>query len=371
MRIRFRKGAWILIPLIILAFLAVPSKANSYSDSFDSLNGWTIEQNGGNGVIADGSLKFSYYWGQVSKTVIIEQPSLVTLSIDVFTGSGRSGDNWFVQLGNQTIAENNVYQNWKTVTVQTETNEPNELLTIRIGGVDTGFWWGWYGPHFDSLFMQVEAKFQEPPEETTTTTSVVETTTTTILVAPETTTTIPEETTTTTEAVTTTTTSTTTTTTIAPRPTAPLVTTTTTTSTVAPTTTTASEQPVTTTTINLVENQITEDQAKELALDSSFLKEASKEDAQKIFESLNVNSLNDEEKEQLIQSVTNAPQEIKETFEKEVNVYSLGLDSYVPVGSAVDVGTRRALIAATAAAAAVTQISPSGPSGQSPANKRR
>lgn len=359
MRIKPRRGAWIIIPLIILLFITKPSKANAFSDSFDSLDGWTIEQNGGNGVKADGSLKFSYFWGVVSKTVVIEQPSVVTLSIDVFTANGRMNDSWYVQLGDQIYSQNNVYQNWQTITIQKTTTNQNELLTIRIAGVDNGFWWGWYGPHFDNLSVQVESLI--PPttttiEETTTTTTEAPTTTTTTIEETTTTTqlpvetTIPEkpvETTTTTVQPTTTTTSSTTTTS------------TTTTTSVVPETTTTTLSPTTTLPEEIViDENISQEKVIELALDAQVLENLSAQDAEKLFQVLEVDQLTEEEKTQLIQAVTNAPEDVKTAFEEEVNVYALGLDTYVPVGSKVDVGTRRSIIAATAAIAAVTQVTP-------------
>lgn len=349
MKLKPRKGAWIIIPLVILLFISKPSKASAFFDSFDSLDGWTIEQNGGNGVIADGSLKFSYFWGVVSKTVVIEQPSVVTLSIDVFTANGRMNDSWYVQIGNQIYYENNVYQDWRTINLQTETSNQNELLTIKIAGIDNGFWWGWYGPHFDNLSVLIEpiapaTTTTELPTETTVVEEIVTTTTEPIVES-----TVPEK---------------------------PVETTTTTVP--ATTTTTAPLQPSTTTTTIVptvpeevfIDKNISQEEAVNLALNAEVLQEISLEDAQKIFEVLEVEQLTDEEKEQLIQSVTNAPEEIKAAFENEVNVYALGLDTYVPVGSRVDVGTRRALIAATAAAAIVTQVNPNS-SGQNTDNKRR
>lgn len=371
MKFRPRRGAWIIVPLIILLFISKPSRANAFFDSFDSLSGWTIEQNGGNGVIADGSLKFSYFWGAVSKTVVIEQPSVVTLSIDVFTANGRMNDSWYVQLGDQMYYQNNVYQDWQTVTIQKTTTNQNELLTIRIAGVDNGFWWGWYGPHFDNLSVQVESLIP-------TTTTVEETTTTTE--TPTTTTTIEEVTTTTTEPpvettipekpVETTTTTTTTSTTVAETTTTLQPTTTTSPVTIPETTTTIPPVDTTTPEEIVIDENISQEQVVSLILDPEVLGEISVEDAEKLFEVLEVEELTEEEKAELIQAVTNAPEDVKTAFENEVNVYALGLDTYVPVGSKVDVGTRRALIAATAAAAIVTQVSPNS-SGQTTDNKRR
>jgi hypothetical protein len=160
---------------------------------------------------------------------------------------------------------------------------------------------------------------------------------------------------------------------VEPRPivTATNSSTTTTTTTTLPLVTTTTEPPSTTTIPIVVDENLTQEEAKQVALSSVQLAELSEEEVEKVFASLDVDELSDEEKEQLVAVVTNAPEEVKKTFENEVNVYALGLDTYVPVGSTIDVGTRRALIAATAAAAAVTQIAPSGSAGQSTASKRR
>jgi hypothetical protein len=56
----------------------------------------------------------------------------------------------------------------------------------------------------------------------------------------------------------------------------------------------------------------------------------------------------------LAEALTNAPNDIKEALEEEVDIYGEGFDDYVAVGSQVDVGARRTLIAATTAVAAIT-----------------
>lgn len=59
----------------------------------------------------------------------------------------------------------------------------------------------------------------------------------------------------------------------------------------------------------------------------------------------NVESLTAEQLDEIAQVVSQAPKEVKEKFEAEVNIFGGGLDSYVPVGSNVTVGQRRALVA--------------------------
>ena len=63
-----------------------------------------------------------------------------------------------------------------------------------------------------------------------------------------------------------------------------------------------------------------------------------------------------EQESELVAAVTNAPTEIKEAFEATIDVYASGLDDYVAVGSTIDVGSRKSLLAATAAVASVAAV---------------
>ena len=211
-----------------------------------------------------------------------------------------------------------------------------------------------------------------------TTTTVAELPTTTL---PPTTTTAPPQTTiqttttssttTTTEATTTTTTPpTTTTTTVPPVPETtqpPLTlppttteapapaTTTTSTSTIPPTTTTVatttttSTTTTTTTTLPAVEipAEVTPEEATELATDPEVLAEVTAEEATQIFEALVVDDLSEEQLVALVAAVQDAPTAVRESFEAEVNVFGGAVDTYVPIGSTVPVGTRRTLIVIT------------------------
>ena len=180
-----------------------------------------------------------------------------------------------------------------------------------------------------------------------TTTSTTTTTTTTIPPVPLTTTT---------EFPTTTTTTTT------------VVATTTTTTTIAATVPTTVPSTATTTTIPEVKEIVSEEEAIAFASNPEVLAQVSKEEAEKIFESINTSEITEEEKTQITQAVQNAPEEVRESFEQEINIYADGFDDYIPVGSNIDVGTRRSLIAVTTvlSTVAVASTSPStGPSGNS------
>jgi hypothetical protein len=77
------------------------------------------------------------------------------------------------------------------------------------------------------------------------------------------------------------------------------------------------------------------------------------EQAQAVFAALQIDELNETELEVLVAAVQDAPQEVREAFEQQVNVFSGAVDSYVPLGSNVPVSTRRVVIAVSAALSAV------------------
>ena len=78
------------------------------------------------------------------------------------------------------------------------------------------------------------------------------------------------------------------------------------------------------------------------------------EEAAEIFDTIQPSELNEEQKLEIIDAVQDAPEEVKNAFEGEINIYAEGFDDYVPVGSNIDVGTRRTLLAATTALASAT-----------------
>ena len=67
-----------------------------------------------------------------------------------------------------------------------------------------------------------------------------------------------------------------------------------------------------------------------------------------MFAELDVTELSNAEEEALVAAVQEAPTEVRQAFEEKVDVFKSGLDTYVPLGSKIPVGTRRTLIAVTA-----------------------
>jgi hypothetical protein len=189
------------------------------------------------------------------------------------------------------------------------------------------------------------------------TTTTESTTTTTQPPLPQTstppTTTLPEPSTTTTS-----TTIEATTTTVPPPSTTTTTVQPTTTTSVPPTTTIAPESPQTT--LPAVLSDVTPTQALTVALATETLQTLSASQATEIFASLPTDTLIfDTQIADITEAVQDAPTEVRESFEEEVDVFKAGFDDYVPLGSTIPVGERRTLIAVTAGitlAAAGTRI---------------
>jgi hypothetical protein len=199
--------------------------------------------------------------------------------------------------------------------------------------------------------------FTQAAVTTTTSTSTTTTSTTTT-----TTTTLPV--TTTTEEPTTTTTSTeppapatsppttSTTTTYPPSTTIQETTTTwpstTTTASTLPATVTTTIPAATTTTEVVATATISPVQAAKIATDPAQVAALSADEATEVFDAVVLDTLTEEQVVELVAAVQDAPEEVREAFEEEINVFAGGgLDTYIPVGSTVPVGTRRALIVIT------------------------
>ena len=126
---------------------------------------------------------------------------------------------------------------------------------------------------------------------------------------------------------------------------------------------------------SIIKDGVNPSQATELASSPKVLETISTEQAATVFDAISVDALSPEQESELVAAVTNAPTEIKNTFESEIDVYGEGLDDYVAVGSNIDVGSRKSLIAATAAvtgiaAGASTSSSSGGSSGGSSSGNR-
>jgi hypothetical protein len=98
----------------------------------------------------------------------------------------------------------------------------------------------------------------------------------------------------------------------------------------------------------------TQEQAVALATSPEVLAVISVDNAEKVFEALQVDELTVEQVSELIEAVQSAPEEIRTQFETSIDIFASDLGDYVPVGSNVPVDTRRTLIAVAAGAAMAT-----------------
>jgi hypothetical protein len=98
----------------------------------------------------------------------------------------------------------------------------------------------------------------------------------------------------------------------------------------------------------VLELGITEDQATELATSEKVLQSIDGEQATEVFASIDIGEVTVEEAAEIVNAVQEAPTEVRDAFEEEINVFEGAVDSYVPLGSSVPVSTRRVIIGMSA-----------------------
>ena len=97
--------------------------------------------------------------------------------------------------------------------------------------------------------------------------------------------------------------------------------------------------------------EVSEELAVAVAQSAEVVASLSPEEATAVFEAIEVDNLSEEEAQAIVEAVQDAPAEVREAFEEEINIFSPGFDNYVPLGSNIPVSTRRTLIAVAAGAA--------------------
>jgi hypothetical protein len=99
----------------------------------------------------------------------------------------------------------------------------------------------------------------------------------------------------------------------------------------------------------IIENGITGDQAAEIATSAEVLSSINGDQAAEIFAEVPIDQITEEQALEIIAAVQEAPTEVRSAFEEEINIFGSGsLNTYVPLGSSINVGQRRAVIAAGA-----------------------
>lgn len=126
-----------------------------------------------------------------------------------------------------------------------------------------------------------------------------------------------------------------------------------------PSTTPPTAPETTTTTLPpIVEGEALEPEiAVAYATNPEVLAVATASEATEIFDAIIVEDLTPEQAAEIIEAVQEAPPEVREAFEEEINVFDGTFDTYTPLGSAIPVSTRRTVTAAIAAIGITTPIS--------------
>jgi hypothetical protein len=102
---------------------------------------------------------------------------------------------------------------------------------------------------------------------------------------------------------------------------------------------------------------ITAAEATAVATNPEALATITAEEATEVFDAIVLDDLTDTQLEQLVEAVQDAPTEVRESFEEEIDIFGSGaVENYVPIGSTVPVKTRRALIAIAAVALAAPAV---------------
>ena len=93
--------------------------------------------------------------------------------------------------------------------------------------------------------------------------------------------------------------------------------------------------------------EVSTEEATVLASSSEVLAQITQEQATEVFAVLELNELSIDEIEQIIDAVQSAPEEVRQVFEAEINIFDGKTDTYVAVGSNISVGARRVMVATT------------------------
>ena len=116
---------------------------------------------------------------------------------------------------------------------------------------------------------------------------------------------------------------------------------------------------------DLLSKGVDENEAVAISIRPEILQAISSDQAKEIFEKIEVGNLTPEDKNNLSNALTSAPENVKKEFEGTIDIYKEGFDDYVPTGSNLDVKTRRTFLAATTVLA--SSITLGGGTGGSPA----
>lgn len=124
---------------------------------------------------------------------------------------------------------------------------------------------------------------------------------------------------------------------------------------------------------SIIEQGVSADEATALVTNAEVLAVLTPSQATEIFDAVEVSDLSDAQAEQLIEAVQDAPEEVKAAFEEQINIFGGKFNNYVPIGSTINVGQRKVLVAVSGVLfmAPVVPTSSSSSGTQSSDNKSR
>lgn len=124
---------------------------------------------------------------------------------------------------------------------------------------------------------------------------------------------------------------------------------------------------------NIIEQGVSADEATALVTNAEVLAVLTPSQATEIFDAVEVSDLSDAQADQLIEAVQDASEEVKAAFEEQINIFGGKFNKYVPIGSTINVGQRKVLVAASGVLfmAPVVPVSSSSSGTQSSDNKSR
>jgi hypothetical protein len=122
---------------------------------------------------------------------------------------------------------------------------------------------------------------------------------------------------------------------------------------------------------NIIEEGVSSAEATALATSPEVLQEVTADQAAEIFDAVEVSDLSDAQAEQLVEAVQGASEEVRAEFEDKINVFGGKFNGYVPLGSTINVGQRKVLIAATGVLFMAPAVSVSSSTSGSPSSDSR
>jgi len=107
----------------------------------------------------------------------------------------------------------------------------------------------------------------------------------------------------------------------------------------------ASPEQIVTIVSEVVKSDLSQTQALELATVPAILEAITEKQAEQVFENIVPELLTDQQAEQFIAAVQDAPTKVKKAFEKTLDIFGSQFENYVALGSNIPVSQRRSLVA--------------------------